>query len=424
MGGPNSRSSSPIEVALLNAIEKDDLSEWSRVFQVTDKYWRRYKGSDHILVMPAPVTNLRHQSSMRGFFHYMIQLNRPIFVNVEFSKSFTEEYPICARKKNIVAPYPSVDPLLYSGALPSLLADYGMGQQRSANLERDRLFFFQGGHHGSCVQIRVVLGNIMRENNQRLTLLRGDRKREIGFRSSIFCAIPIGDSPSSKRMYDVLNFGCIPVILSDDLVYAYSLEAGGNVSTADFAIRLPQRVVQRSASELLADFPVTLSNGRSMFGRLPASNLSVYDMLEEVARDEMADMSKLGVSSVIAINSTDAMMRYNFTLQEYQTLNTLIRFLLKIPKVDIKLLQNNVKSISGLYRFYQYNASMANGVIPLAHHVPPDGDASRMLANSLDNIKRAGIQNIATGCVEEKSRKHRYIGDYPCEKNKRKGARC
>ena len=34
---------------------------------------------------------------------------------------------------------------------------------------------------------------------------RGHRKREEGFQSAIFCPIPIGDSPSSKRMYDVIN---------------------------------------------------------------------------------------------------------------------------------------------------------------------------------------------------------------------------
>ena len=34
---------------------------------------------------------------------------------------------------------------------------------------------------------------------------RGPKKREEGFQSAVFCPIPIGDSPSSKRMYDVLN---------------------------------------------------------------------------------------------------------------------------------------------------------------------------------------------------------------------------
>lgn len=65
------RAPSIIEEALIDAVEKNDLQKWSKVFNVTDSYWKRGNGSDHILVMPAPVTNFRHQTSMRGFFHYV-----------------------------------------------------------------------------------------------------------------------------------------------------------------------------------------------------------------------------------------------------------------------------------------------------------------------------------------------------------------
>ncbi len=54
---------------------------------------------------------------MRGFFHYMVQLHAPIFVNVEQSASFVAEYPACAARKNIIVPYPSTDPDLFSGRL-------------------------------------------------------------------------------------------------------------------------------------------------------------------------------------------------------------------------------------------------------------------------------------------------------------------
>jgi hypothetical protein len=63
--------SSPVENLLLSVLEKQDFSQWREILNVTDHYWRRFNGSDHILVMPAPVTNFRHQSNMRGFFHYV-----------------------------------------------------------------------------------------------------------------------------------------------------------------------------------------------------------------------------------------------------------------------------------------------------------------------------------------------------------------
>ena len=79
------RDPSEIEVALLNAIESHDFQEWHRVFNVTSEYWLRSNGSDHVIVMPAPVTNLRHQSNMRGFFHYVSALivdqHLPFFID-------------------------------------------------------------------------------------------------------------------------------------------------------------------------------------------------------------------------------------------------------------------------------------------------------------------------------------------------------
>ena len=65
------RAPSVIEEALLDAIEKHDFTKWESVFNVTSSYWQRSNGSDHIIVMPAPVTNFRHQTNMRGFFHYV-----------------------------------------------------------------------------------------------------------------------------------------------------------------------------------------------------------------------------------------------------------------------------------------------------------------------------------------------------------------
>lgn len=68
---PHARQPSPIETVLLEAIEKGNTEPWKAYLNVTDKYWLRHQGADHIIVMAAPVTNLRHESNMRGFFHYV-----------------------------------------------------------------------------------------------------------------------------------------------------------------------------------------------------------------------------------------------------------------------------------------------------------------------------------------------------------------
>ena len=42
------------------------------------------------------------------------------------------------------------------------------------------------------------------------------------YRQTTFCPCPSGDSPSAKRMFDALHAGCIPTILSHDVVWLYS----------------------------------------------------------------------------------------------------------------------------------------------------------------------------------------------------------
>lgn len=68
------RAPSAVDQALINALEKQDFSLWSQTFNVTANFFKRHNGADHIVVMPAPVTNFRHQTNMRGFFHYVRNL--------------------------------------------------------------------------------------------------------------------------------------------------------------------------------------------------------------------------------------------------------------------------------------------------------------------------------------------------------------
>jgi hypothetical protein len=49
---------------------------------------------------------------------------------------------------------------------------------------------------------------------------------------SRFCACPEGDSPSAKRQYDAILTGCIPAVVSNEAIFAYTDEnmgAGGAI---------------------------------------------------------------------------------------------------------------------------------------------------------------------------------------------------
>jgi hypothetical protein len=237
------RAPSASEWALLNLLEKNDSTLWRDVFNITDRYWHAHNGADHIITMPAPVTNIRHETSQRGFFHYMMHLHPPIFLCLEYSIGFVKEYPQCATGKNIVVPYPTTDPELFSGKLTS------------ARVERKYLLYYAGGLHGDCVEVRKAM-KILMQNSTKLPnvippVRSNQAEREHGFLAATFCPIPIGDSPSSKRMYDVLNFGCIPVVLSDDLVWAFSDQTGGPLNHSAFSLQIPQSVVHYTARKSL-----------------------------------------------------------------------------------------------------------------------------------------------------------------------------
>lgn len=378
--GPRARAPSLTEQALLNIMEKNNSETWKSAFQYTDAYWHRKQGGDHIIVMPAPVTNLRHESSQRGYFHYMSHLHRPIFLGVEYSIQFVKDYPICATKKNIVVPYPTTDPDLFNGKLLQYQA------------ERKFLLYYAGGLHGDCIETRrammVLMRNSTRLHNVIPNVRNGMAEREHGFLSAIFCPIPIGDSPSSKRMYDVLNFGCIPVVLSDDLVWAFSDQTGGSMNHADFSIQLPQSIVQYSSERSLRVY----AEKKDEFGVLPVSKLRMYDLLEKA--------QKSGID-----------------YENGHFINPLVHILRQVPKEDIEYLQKYGKVAAKNYRFYSMNVSMDD--IPTARHVLPDGGAINQIAESLQIKKNYGIEKLSNECqYERKELKHTYQGRYSCDHDK------
>ena len=381
----------PAEEALLDLLEKNNTSRFKDYFHVSDRWWLRNQGADHIIgvyqyrtaynllncvVMPAPVTNLRHERNARGFFHYMLHLHNPIFIAIEYSKSFIQEYPICSRSKNILVPYPTIDPELYSHkwAVPPITAN------------RSALLFYSGGLHGDCVQVREALHRLVKNSTKIAGILppggMNMAQRESGFLSSTFCPVPIGDSPSSKRMYDVLNFGCIPVILSDDLVWAYSNYSGGSLDPYIFSIQLPQSVVQYSAKQLLTKF------SRLQLGFLPKSGIAYYDLLSESLAAGGEYLSK----------------RY---------VNPLVQILLRIPYQDIVFLRKNIRDVAPLYRYYRMKAMTR---IPIAHHRYPDGGAILELARQLEFRKISSVTRTRELCKAERERKgHVYVSRYPCD---------
>jgi len=78
-------------------------------------------------------------------------------------------------------------------------------------------------------------------------------------------------------MYDVITFGCIPVVLSNDLVWAYSDQTGGPLQHSTFSIQIPQSIVHFTTKKTLKQY----LDKKIDLGILPASGKLIYDLLEE-----------------------------------------------------------------------------------------------------------------------------------------------
>jgi hypothetical protein len=233
-----------------------DYEDWTRLFGLTDRYWKRRNGSDHILVFSEPLQGLGHPKGKRGSYHFIHtqrQLDPPIIISVEVSTTFVNMHPACAAK-NILLPYPVTDGRYFNGnwsrqATALLLRDTETWIVATATTlpedERPLSVFFRAGLHGVCTPLRVSMTQDAKCSAtwQRQKQLTKDYR--LGMRLATFCPCPGGDTASAKRMFDAILAGCIPVVLSHDFVWPLSTDIEpGNIASlrsTDFSIRLPAR---------------------------------------------------------------------------------------------------------------------------------------------------------------------------------------
>lgn len=315
-----------------------------------------------------------------------------MFLSLEYSVSFAKEYPVCIQK-NIILPYPTIDPDLYNGKMKSkVMGKKGQDGSDGSPEKRDYLIYYAGGMHGECVEVRQAIKHILNNatflTNVTPPVVSSMGDREKGFMQARYCPIPVGDSPSSKRMYDVLHYGCVPVVLSDDLLWAFGPEMRGLQATllpSEFSIQVPQSVVHFTAQRTLRLYGGTR---RKEMGVLP-SGTYLYDLLEQSVK-EGQDWERGGY------------------------VNPLVQILRRVPVEDLLSLQTKGREASTLYSFYEHDEKLVD--LPLVTHRPPQGGTMRVLSQELEaRVRSKMLDTIHEGCVRERAVVHKYIGRYPCD---------
>ena len=118
----------------------------------------------------------------------------------------------------MVVPYPNTAAPWFTGEYATKAETYRKAKRGGQKF----LAFYQGGNHGECVILRKQISRELEEDEESVVARHGfsGEETKLMMHSARFCPCPVGDSPSAKRMYDVVLAGCIPVIVSDEFVYA------------------------------------------------------------------------------------------------------------------------------------------------------------------------------------------------------------
>ena len=137
------------------------------------------------------------------------------------------------------------------------LSNYSQFPPSTVNFSQPRKYsvFLSGSYLAQRKHIFELMENI--ENSYSMIMSRknisemGEMIYQVPFimSQSKYCIVPRGDSPSSKRFYDAIMYGCIPIIISDGFDLPFD---GTQIRWDDCVVKIPQSRVD--------DLPSVIAN--------------------------------------------------------------------------------------------------------------------------------------------------------------------
>jgi len=170
-------------------------------------YYERYGGVDHIILMAL-------YPSYIGPIDISDTIIMPhSFTNQNAPWNYTLEKPRESSKISIVPVLSDVKTPFVIGPRPISVFMLASKKTREPETDVIRIRLFE--ELDKINNTKLLTANRFPENpKQNIAPI-------INMRKSYFCATPLGDCPTSKRFYDALHSGCIPVIYSDYVRYPF-----------------------------------------------------------------------------------------------------------------------------------------------------------------------------------------------------------
>jgi hypothetical protein len=208
----------------LSNLSSNLLSELDR-----QKYFRQHNGKDHIFSRALPLFWPQDVVNIYPF------ISKSIILSLELGRS-KKECDDWNERKNIIVPYLSYHPQYHECPLDqnkTTLVYVSMNLRNRTSSHKGRL---RTGIHEIIKNMKGGKSVIF-DRSSRRKFEQSIRNIPLEMTNSKYCIVARGDSYSSKRFYDAIRYGCIPIVLSDYFQFAYQNVL---INYQDFVIRIPE----------------------------------------------------------------------------------------------------------------------------------------------------------------------------------------
>lgn len=253
-------------------------------------YWNRTEGADHFFVVPHDFGACFHYQEKKAIERGIL----PLLQRAVLIQTFGQNNHACLKDGSIIVP-PYVSPKRISNhTVPP-------GTPRSVFAYFRGVFYDVGNDPKGGYYARGVRASIW-ENFKSNPLFDISSEHPSTYyedmQRSIFCLCPLGWAPWSPRIVEAVAFGCIPVIIADDIVLPFA----DVIPWDDIAVFVPEKQVPKLDSiltsipleailrkqKLLADSTIRQA---MLFPRSPQAGDAFHQVMNALARKLPHDRS-------------------------------------------------------------------------------------------------------------------------------------
>lgn len=177
-------------------------------------YWNRTEGADHFFIVPHDFGACFHYKEEKAIERGIL----PVLQRATLVQTFGQSYHVCMQQGSIVIPPYAPPQRIMAHLIPP-------STPRSIFAYFRGLFYDVGNDPEGGYYARGARASIW-ENFKNNPLFDLSTEHPATYyedmQRAIFCLCPLGWAPWSPRLVEAVVFGCIPVIIADDIVLPFA----------------------------------------------------------------------------------------------------------------------------------------------------------------------------------------------------------